>query len=40
MGDVGKTIPKIYIVLDNRQVDHKESIIEIDGKIFDQFFLF
>ena len=36
MGDVGQSTPRIYAVLYNRHVDHQESIIEMDGKLFDQ----
>ena len=32
------TIPRIYEVVDNRQVDHETSIIEMDGRLCDQFF--
>lgn len=31
--DVGRSIPCIYIALDNRQVDHHASIIEMEGKL-------
>jgi len=36
IGDVGRSIPHIYVVLNNRQVDHRESIIDMDGKICDK----
>ena len=35
IGDVGKRIPHIYVVLDNGQVDHQASFIEMDNKICD-----
>jgi len=34
--DVGNNIPFIYAVVNNRHVEHKESIIEMDGKLCDQ----
>ena len=37
VGDVGHSIPRIYAVVDNKQADHQASIIEMDGKICDQF---
>ena len=37
MWDVGQSVPQIYAALDNRQGDHKVSIINVDGKIGDQF---
>lgn len=36
MGDVGQSIPQIYATLDNRQADHQASIIEMNGKLYDQ----
>ena len=33
--DVGYSIPRIYAVVDNRQAEHRSSVIEMDGKIFD-----
>ena len=33
---VGQSIPRIYAALDNRQVDNHASIIEMDGKLWDQ----
>lgn len=35
-GDVGKIIPRIYATVDNMQVDHQASIIEMEGKLCDQ----
>ena len=37
VGDVGKSIPHIYVALDNKKEDHQASIIEMDGKLCDQF---
>jgi hypothetical protein len=28
-----KTIPKIYVALEDRQADHQASVVEVDGKI-------
>eukprot|EP00253_Pinus_taeda_P033918 PITA_33918 len=36
VGDVGHSIPRIYADVDNMQVDHQASIIEIDDKLCDQ----
>ena len=36
MGDVGKSIPRIYEALDNRKEDHHASIIDMNGNIFYQ----
>jgi len=33
---VGQSILRIYEAVDNRQVDHQTSIIEIEGKLHDQ----
>jgi len=37
MGDVGKSVPRIYATLDNMKDDHQASIIKMEGKIYDQF---
>jgi len=34
--DIGQSVSRIYVALDNRQEDHQASIIEIDGKLCDQ----
>ena len=34
--DVDQSIPCIYITLDNKHVDHQESIIEMEGELCDQ----
>ena len=36
VGDVGHSIPRIYVVVDNRQANSQELIIEMDGKLCDQ----
>lgn len=36
VGYVGQRIPHIYAVVDNMQVDHQASIIEMDGKLCNQ----
>lgn len=36
MGYVGKSIPRIYAVLDYKQGDHQASIIDMDGKLCNQ----
>lgn len=36
VGDVGKRIPRIYASLENKEEDHKESIIQMDNNICDQ----
>jgi len=36
VGDVGHRIPRIYATMDNKQVDHHASIIEMDGMLCDQ----
>lgn len=38
VGDVGHSIPRIYVVVENTQVDHQTSIIEMGGKLCDQVF--
>jgi len=36
VGDVGQSIPCIYVAVENRQAEHQTSIIEMDGKLYDQ----
>jgi hypothetical protein len=31
--DLGKTMPRIYASLDNKQVDYQSHMIEVEGKI-------
>ena len=37
MRDGGQSIPMIYATLENRNAYHQASIIDMDGKICDQF---
>ena len=36
MGQVERTIPRIYKVLEDRQVDYQSTVIEVEGKIIEQ----
>jgi len=36
IGDVGQSIPSIYVVVDNGKAKHQASIIEMDNKLRDQ----
>ena len=36
IGDVGKSIPRIYATFDKKQVDHQASIIQMEGQLCDQ----
>jgi hypothetical protein len=36
MDDVGRSMPRIYAALDNRQVDYQSHMIEVEGKIDNQ----
>lgn len=36
IGDGLKRIPHIYEAVENRQIDHQVSIVEMDGKLYDQ----
>lgn len=40
VGDVGHSIPQIYASFDNKQEYHQTSIIEMEGNISIQLFLF
>jgi len=33
--DVGKSIPRIYVALDNKQVDNQSTMIKVNGMIFE-----
>jgi len=35
--DVGQSVPRIYVAVDSKQAEHQAFIIEMDGKICDQF---
>ena len=37
MGEVAREFSKIYVAIDKHQVDHKASIIEMEGKLCNQF---
>jgi hypothetical protein len=34
--DMGRSVPRIYAVMDNRQVDYQSHMIEVEGKINNQ----
>jgi hypothetical protein len=34
--DMGRNVPRIYIALDNKQVEFHSHMIEVEGKINDQ----
>jgi hypothetical protein len=34
VNDVARSVPQIYAALDNNQVDHQASMVEIEGMIF------
>ena len=38
MGQVARTIPRIYAVLEDRQEDHQSTMVEVAGKITKQSF--
>ena len=33
VNDVAKSMPQIYLALNNRQVDHQASVVEMEGMI-------
>jgi hypothetical protein len=33
VGDVGRSLHRINVVVDGQQVDHQSSVVEIEGKI-------
>ena len=37
MGQVERTIPRIYTALKDHQEDHHSSVVEVAGKIIEQF---
>ena len=37
MGNVGHSIPWIYVALENRKINHQASIIQMDSKLYDHF---
>ena len=40
MGQVVRTIPRIYAALEDRQADHQSTVVEVEGKISKQFVSF
>jgi hypothetical protein len=36
MEDMGKNVPRIYAILDNKQVEFQSHVIEVEGNINDQ----
>jgi hypothetical protein len=36
MEDMGRNVPRIYIVLDNKQAEFQSHMIKVEGKIIDQ----
>ena len=37
VGQVARTIPRIYAVLEDRQEDHQSTVVEVEGKIVEQY---
>ena len=37
MGQVARTIPKIYAALEDRQENHQSNVVEVEGKIAKKF---
>ena len=37
MGQVAKVVPQIYVALEDRQADHQSTVVEVAGKIAEQF---
>ena len=40
VGQVARVVPIIYAALEDRQVDHQSTVVEVAGKIACNFFLF
>jgi hypothetical protein len=36
MEDMGKSVPRIYVTLHNKQVDYQSCMIKVEGKIDNQ----
>ena len=36
VGQVARTIPRIYAALEDRQADHQSTVVEVEGKIAKQ----
>ena len=37
VGQVERTIPRIYATLEDHQVDHQSTVVEVEGKIVEQY---
>ena len=37
MGQVARAVPRIYAALEDRQEDHHSTVVEVAGKIVEQF---
>ena len=37
MGQVARTIPRIYDALEDCQADHQSTMVEVEGKIVEQY---
>ena len=37
MGQVARVVPRIYAALEDRQADHQSTVVEVAGKIVEQF---
>ena len=37
MGQVARTIPRIYVAQEDRQADHQSTVVEVEGKIAKQY---
>ena len=36
MGQVARVVPRIYVALEDRQVDHQSTMVKVAGKIVEQ----
>ena len=37
VGQVARVVPRIYATLEDRQADHQSTVVEVVGKIVEQF---
>ena len=37
MGQVARIVPRIYFSLEDRQVDHQSTMVEVEGNIIKQY---
>ena len=37
VGQVARAVPRIHVALEDRQVDHQSTVVEVAGKIVEQF---